>query len=381
MYKDLNASQRLIVLLARKTFSSAAIAEVVRSLECGVDWYDVLNGCIRNKILPLAWQNLNTLKLAGKVPHKIRELCSFYTLGVARKNQALFAQFRLISSALTSAGIRFAPLKGLVLVNEVYTMDSRQMNDFDLMISKDDRSRVRALLNSLGFYESEYDYDSRSLRPLDRRQKALWGLYMYNLPAFMKLIDAEYLQLVEVDFTFDIRFNSTKSAAAEFLSHLSFYESLGCEVLQAEEFLLHLCCHLHKEAKNVLWVEKEADFNLIKFCDVREYVLHSERSLDFERFLGLARKYEVEAAVYFTFHYVSQIYADGYERTLLSRLPAFDEEALGSYGERDLGKGIAVTGSFWRRFFKTDYLPDQNERSIYSSLVRPVGDSDAKSPT
>jgi hypothetical protein len=371
MYENLNASQRLIVLLARKTFSSAASDEVIKSLECGVDWYDVLGGCIRNKTLPLAWHNLKTLKLAGKVPHKMRELCAFYALGVARKNQALLGQFRMISSALQSAGIRFAPLKGLVLVSEVYTMDSRQMNDFDLMICKDDRSRVRSLLNSLGFYEGEYDYDSRSVKPLDRRQKALWGLYMYNLPAFMKLIDDEYLQLVEVDFTFDIRFNSTQSAAEEFLSRLSFYEPLGCEVLNAEEFLLHLCCHLHKEAKNVLWVEREADFNLIKFCDVREYVLHSMRSLDFERFLGLARKYEVEAAVHFSFHYLSQIYADGYEGELLRRLPAFDETALGSYGERDLGKAITVAGSFWRRFFKTDYLPEHNERSVYSSLAHP----------
>jgi Uncharacterised nucleotidyltransferase len=368
MYKDLDASQRLVVLLARKSFSQAATDAVVSSLECGVDWYDVLNGCIRNKILPLAWKNLRTLRLTNKVPHKIREISSFYALGVARKNQALLEQFRMISGALKSAGIRFAPLKGLVLVNEVYTTDSRQMNDFDLMISRDDRARVRGLMNSLGFYESEYDYESRSLRPLDRRQKVLWGLYMYNLPAFMKLIDDDYLQLVEVDFTFDIRFDSTRPTADEFLSRLSFHEPLGCEVLQAEEFLLHLCCHLHKEAKNVLWVEKEADFNLIKFCDVREYVLHSMPSLDFERFLGLARSYEVEAAVYFTFHYLSQIYDDGYEATLLSRLPAIDEAALGSFGERDLGKAIAVAGSFWRRFFKTDYLPDKNERSIYSSL-------------
>lgn len=370
MYEDLNASQRLIVLLARKTFAKAAIDEVVRSLEGGVDWYDVLSGCIRNKILPLAWHNLQTLALSGKVPHKIRELCSFYALGVARKNRALFAQFRIISGALESAAIRFAPLKGLVLVNEIYTMDSRQMNDFDLMISKGDRSRVRDLLNSLDFYESDYDHASRSLKRLDRRRKALWALYMYNLPPFMKLLDDDYLPVVEVDFTFDIRFSSSKPAAEEFLSQRCFYEPLGCEVLKAEEFLLHLCCHLHKEAKNVLWVEMEADFNLIKFCDIREYVLHSMRSLDFARFLELARKYEVEAAVYFTFHYLSQIYADGYERTLLSQLPAFDAAALGSYGERDLGKAIAVAGSFWRRFFKTDYLPDQNERSIYSSLMK-----------
>ena len=369
MHEALGVNEKLTVLLARTTFSAAAIEEVGLMLQRPLDWYAVLNACIRNKTLALAWRNLKELKLTKNVPKKIREVGAFYAAGVAQKNAALFSQFHEVSNALKASGIRFAPLKGLVLVNEIYTMDSRQMADFDLMISKDDCRRVRHTLNSLGFVEGEYDSTSRSVRPIDRHKKVLWSLYMYNLPPFIKVLDNQYLDTVEVDFTFDIRFESKQSAADAFLSRASYYAPLNCDALMPEEFLIHLCCHLYKEAKNILWVEMEVDFNLIKFCDVREYTMRVLPSLDLDRFVSLARQYEVEEAIYFTFYFLSEIYQDGYERSILLRFPKVDASTLHSYGERDLGAGISIDGGFWRRFFKTDYLPAESKKSTYSSLI------------
>lgn len=360
---------KVAILLGRYTHSEKDKQDLtsIMIMSDQLDWYLIVVMLFKNKVLPLGLHNVQKLKIRGKIPPHIFEIIRFFAVGILEKNKILIDEFGMIRDALQKNDTPFSPLKGLVLIDYIYNRSSRQMNDIDIMISRKSVDGVRRLMNEMGYFESEIDHQTGRGRPLTRREELTWKVSMYNLPPFVKNVESPYMDSIQVDFTFNIKFDSTDDPCKTFLERTIFSERLGCQVLTDIDMCIHLCCHLYKEAKNIVWIERSVDFNLIKFSDIREFMLVKIDSWDFDDLVDSVIEYQVEEAFYLTFYCLKEIFGDGYEDEVLSRLNIDDKSIISTYGQRDYGETKEYTGGILGRLF--DCQMALTVQSVYSQFA------------
>ncbi|MBP5236219.1 MAG: nucleotidyltransferase family protein [Clostridia bacterium] len=111
------------------------------------DWAGVWDLAGRHHLENMIWK---TAKNDPSVPDDIRtELCNTYYAMIARDMRQQEC-FRQIKAALEDAGIRFAPLKGLVLCGDYPETDFRFMSDLDVYIRPEDRRAIRKAVEGMG---------------------------------------------------------------------------------------------------------------------------------------------------------------------------------------------------------------------------------------
>lgn len=136
---------------------------------------------------------------------------------------------------------------------------------------------------------------------------------MFECPPYSAIVDDPFLgsgriQSFDVDFSYGFGFSETVDISEAVLSRSDNFGPYRS--LEKIDFLLHLCCHLYKEASNEAWAAIDLDINLIKFCDVREYILEKILYSDFESIGVRIRELGVEKAFHFAIYYVHYIYSD-----------------------------------------------------------------------
>lgn len=136
-------------------------------------------------------------------------------------------------------------------------------------------------------------------------------------------------------------------------------------MLEPLDFLIHLAFHLYKEATNVQYVYLHADLNLIKFCDVREYVKFAEEQnqLDWHALQARAKELGAEKALFYTFTFVDLLYQTNYIDQL-QQLDMSDQSFLEAYGENDFGSSKMWKKSFVERFFSLDNRDELEEEPV-----------------
>ena len=121
--------------------------------------------------------------------------------------------------------------------------------------------------------------------------------------------------------------------------------------LVSQCYLLHLYSYFYNEAKYSAGIFYGNDLNMIKMCDIREYVLaHGEENV----LLGvieLAKRFTCEEAIYYTMHTLSQVYHDGDEQEVMDLLNIEDTTFLNTFGESTLTDTQTFKKGFWERFF------------------------------
>ena len=138
-------------------------------------------------------------------------------------------------------------------------------------------------------------------------------------------------------------------------------------MLNSELFLVHLCVHLYKEATTTMYVIENNDLNLIKFCDVREYVLQKMNEKSIDRAIEFSLKNELGKCLYYCFYYLKMIYNDGYENKILEKIGEFHDDFLNEYGEDEYNSPQIYRKTFWERFFSVD---NSDEITIRSNYIR-----------
>ncbi|WP_082084151.1 nucleotidyltransferase family protein [Paenibacillus beijingensis] len=285
-----------------------------------MDWYLVFRYSVKNKVLPLAWYNLQTRGYGYKVPLRLAQVFNFHKLGTAERNKVYLHEITTISKAFEKEDLPFVPLKGAYLIPHMYKNHGiRTVNDMDCLIRRSDVKRVRSIMQTLGYVEGDYDKKSNTILPVKREKAILWQTNMNNLLPFLKLHQSEYAQVTQIDFSFSLDLE-LKMEPVEIMINESIKDPASSfHYLNPVHFFIHQCCHHYKEASNASWVALNSDLNLIKFCDVREYILQFMNNDSLKVAVEFSKKTGLEEAVYFTLFYLNEIYNDGYEEGLLQQ--------------------------------------------------------------
>ncbi len=363
-----NAAQ-LIINLSRVHLTKEIIEES-KKLIPQVDWSRLFTLAVKNKVIQLVWSHLRLFPETYEgIDSQYLKIFNMMYQTNKEKNKITFQEMVKLSKALEQEGTLSSPLKGGLLAYEVFSEGQRSMNDLDFLISRDDLMKVVKVMKELGYVMGKYDPITKEIKQVSREVDVFWKINLNNLHPFVKSMD-NIFEYFDVDFSFYLDMAKNHQSTVEMLER-GIYRNIGGQslyCLDVEDFLIQVCTHLFKEATNVFWVSQKADLNLIKFCDVREYVLQYQYEIDWDLFIERVRKYGYDKAIYYCFYYIKVLFNDDFCDQILAGFD-LDENFLNEYGQNDYDKSVKWEKDFMNRLFSVDNFSEIKEVSMYQKFI------------
>lgn len=332
--------RQLIILLTRVTFDEKtknAVKELVKKEM--IDWDYVMAASSSNKVCTLVFSNLLNIVPDVDLPKDILLNYKCMKIKLRTHNEYIFEEYRKVRSELVRSGVRTFSLKGAWLIENIYKDKGiRSINDIDCLFPREMEADLIEAMGNVGYIQGQYDSLNQRVEGFSREKQIAWKRKMNNLMPFQKTTPIKSLPTVIFDFSFALDLSKDESAVKEMINNAD------GEYLRKAHFFVHLCAHLYKEATNAIWILETTDLNLIKFCDVREYIMQMGRD-DINEAVLFAQKYGFSKAVYYTCHYLQEIYNEDYSE-ILKQFKLEDYSFLNQYGEADFGEN-----SYWKKDF------------------------------
>ncbi|MCP8950645.1 nucleotidyltransferase domain-containing protein [Bacillus safensis] len=361
----LSNEQRLLLLSSRIQLNEQEEESIRALLKDGIDMPKLIGLASRHKVLQLMTPHLIRLDDEKNMTTTYKFLLHYHYIGNRQKNVERFKEFNRLLQTFRNAKLKAVPLKGAILTPLVYKdYGLRMMSDLDFLIHPDDRKNASSLLKKEGFIIGKYDWAADQEIPIEREEEMMWRINAGNLYSHIKRSGEDFLKVHRVDFSYDVELKKNYEATNALLDAAEekpFFQT-DVYLLQPLDFLIHLAFHLYKEATNVQYVYLHADLNLIKFCDVREYVMFAEEQnqLDWHALQERAKELGAEKALFYTFTFLDLLYQTNYIDEL-KQLDMSDQSFLEAYGENDFGSSKIWKKSFIERFFSLDNRDELEE--------------------
>ncbi|PAK36514.1 nucleotidyltransferase domain-containing protein [Bacillus safensis] len=361
----LSNEQRLLLLSSRIQLNEQEEESIRALLKDGIDMPKLIGLASRHKVLQLITPHLIRLDDEKNMTTTYKFLLHYHYIGNRQKNVERFKEFKRLLQTFRNAKLKAVPLKGAILTPLVYKdYGLRMLSDLDFLIHPDDRKNASSLLKKEGFIIGKYDWATDQEIPIEREEEMMWRINAGNLYSHIKRSGEDFLKVHRVDFSYDVELKKNYEATNALLDAAEekpFFQT-DVYLLQPLDFLIHLAFHLYKEATNVQYVYLHADLNLIKFCDVREYVMFAEEQnqLDWHALQERAKELGAEKALFYTFTFLDLLYQTNYIDEL-KQLDMSDQSFLEAYGENDFGSSKIWKKSFVERFFSLDNRDELEE--------------------
>lgn len=353
--EKLKREQRILIILNRLTFSNEDERYLKELLSTNkIDWFEVFKYALYHKNSTLCWKNIDKYGYVGAIPKYLNEILRLSYIGIREKNKIYQQEKNKIVNCLKQYGVSLIPVKGAMLIPELYCdFGIRFSGDIDFLVKFENINKLEAVLKQeLGYTKGEYDEDSKLVVPVSRAEEIKWKLYMSNLFPFCKATSNEILPSIKLDFRF---------ALDDSLDHEPVNEIIDCfereGAVSHAHLLTHLCTHFYDEAKHVETINLYKDLNLIKMCDIREFVVKYITDAELDKFLKFIHKFHLEKQAYYTFYWLEMLYNDGYEKDILRMINLENSDFINTFGKNTIDNQIS---------FKDDPLDRLFLHRIYS---------------
>lgn len=350
-----NEDERELVVLMSRIVDIESCADRIEQLVLskGINWNLVIQYLCKTKVCGLFWRNISLFGLQMAIPSNVRRILEFYYEGNCERNKILIEELNHLLDLFYSLNIKVAPLKGAVLLDRVYIdYGSRQLNDVDLLISKKDINSLNNAFKIAGYQQGNLVIGKNGLeiKPLSRMDEIIWKTKMNNLSPYYKIINSRWCKVVDVDCCFAYDYQLESSFVENIMDDL--VERDNKFYIKKEDFFIHLCCHLFKEASNASWALLGTDLNLIKFCDVREFLLREIDSDSWKIICQSALKNGYSKAIFFSIYYMEMIFGKTILYSYKDDLKISNSEFIYEYGAREYGQAKTWKLNFMDRLFE-----------------------------
>lgn len=236
----------------------------------------VLGQLFFNRMQGVAYGTLCRHGLLGKVNREFRNSLKGACEQNLKKNDSFVQCVKQISDVLIQNDYQVAMLKGAWLCSH-YPEGYRTSNDIDLLVRPEDVTAIGRVLESIGFRQG-YVRNGEFL-PATRREIITSKMMRGETVPYIRQVDLPGMKYLEVDINFSLDYkNSETDVLEEMLKESVIVEEneIRIPTLNREDFFLHLCAHLYKEATTFWWVKMHRDMTFYKYCDI--YMLLNELS-------------------------------------------------------------------------------------------------------
>jgi len=242
----------------------------------------VLGHLFFNRMQAIAYGTLNKHGKIDKVNREFRNSLKDAYVRNTEKNESFFQCIQHLDNVLSECECKYAMLKGAYLC-KLYPIGYRTSNDIDILVHSKDVSEIGSALLKAGF--SQGYIRSGKFEHATRRDIIEAKMMRGETVPYIKEIDLPGMKYIEVDVNFSLDFKPGDTALIkEMIDNTVVEETMDFRVktLRKDDFFVHLCSHLYKEATTMPWIEMRRDMTLYKYCDI--YMLLNdipEKHIDF----------------------------------------------------------------------------------------------------
>lgn len=209
---------------------------------------------------------------------------------------------------LAQQGIKYAIHKGAMLSKMLYgNYTTRISGDVDFLLSRDDSSTVKQILECEGFIQGRVV--NGVVVPYTRSEIIFQASQTHQLAPFVKAMSIPFCPYVEYDFNVDIFWGESgkHTDMHHFLKHTqeTMLFNIPVSKLVPEAEFIALCMHHYKDLNSIylLWIK---GFDERKICEISKYI--ETVPLDIDLLINLCIEYEVGDYVCCCAHYVNLLF-------------------------------------------------------------------------
>lgn len=360
MLNNLSLEENLLLLTSKITCTSLDIEESKNIINyIGFNWYDFIGMAIKNKVLLIVYYNLKNWGLDSCIPNVFKCVMRDYYQCNLIRNKVLLAEFSNVKKILETQGVLCCPLKGIYLLETIYAdLGVRLLNDIDCLVNYKDEFLLNNIMENNGYIQGSYNRNTNVIEAAKNETKLVHQFSMNGFHPYLKTIDNQFVRYISFDFSYRLDFQADVESADFMLSNCTSQSNL-----KKEDFLLHLCIHLYKEAKNMWFISMDKDCLLIKFCDIREYVLKN-MPFDLNYIKEFSSKYNFEDAMFYSLYYTWYIYRDENIKKILDKIKC-NYNILNQYGGIENKNDNEWKSDFWTRLFRCSNRTEVAAKSNY----------------
>ena len=243
----------------------------------------VLGHLFFNRMQGIAYGTLKNHGLLGRVNREFRNsLKGAYDQNI-EKNKSFLWCVQHLQEVLSDCQCKYAMLKGAYLC-KYYPDGYRTSNDIDLLVRPKDVTEVGNALLAAGFKQG--NIRNGEFEPATRVEIITSKMMRGETVPYIKEVNLPCMRFLEVDINFSLDYTLGDTASLEEMINNSVIEKLDnfqVRTLRRDDFFVHLCSHLYKEATTLPWIEMKRDMTLYKYCDI--YMLLNDASKEEVDFL------------------------------------------------------------------------------------------------
>ena len=332
-------------------------------IDKGAATSELLGYLFANRMAGVAYGVLEKTELLSNVDREFRNSLKGASALNEKINEDFFGCLNYLSTQLDACGVPYALLKGAYLCGK-YPIGYRTSNDIDVLICPEDVGKVSTKLKLAGFKQG-YLKNGKFVEAT-RQQIIESKLTRGETVPFIKEIKLPYIKYLEVDLNFSLDYkNSDTDSVRKMLERTQTVTVRNANVRTQcpDDFFLHLCAHLYKEATTIPWIRMKRDMTFYKYSDI--YMLISEMSDEAQdRLIAEARESGLEKELSYCLNGINGFFAlpdgklMGYVKERcnddLNDVIAPTEKKLYRYSERDVVK----------RFFAKDRMKLLSEVTV-----------------
>ena len=354
--------RELLLKLASKGSTEGRSGEIDTILQDSeeIDWDRLFECATRHRVVSLCFHSLrpyiNKMLSEGSISENWVSRMREQYEEMARINAEALAQVAHMGRRFDEQEIKFVLLKGLTLAQTVYGLHTalRRFRDIDILVAPEDARAATAVLNNLGYVQGTYN---RKLDPIIAFPKRMLDdtdrlhLHPFIKKGFLEIEIHTRLEVLSSPFELPTCDMFSRAQAMNLTSDLRVL------ALSVEDGLLYLCVHLSREARlyypHIQWGN---DLRLIKFCDIRGYVLYHRERIDWEKAKDLVHSYGLQDPVFYALYYCNILYPMTEIEHFLSKVKPEDTSYLNEFQTRlyQSARHRWKTADFKERMFSTD---------------------------
>ncbi len=238
----------------------------------------VLGQLFFNRMQSVAYGILSEHGLLGKVNREFRNSLKVSYEHNLTKNKSFFDCVLYVGNVLSDCDCKYAMLKGAYLC-KAYPEGFRTSNDIDLLVHPKDVTKIGKALLAAGFKQG--NVRNGSFIPATRKEVIESKMMRGETVPYIKEVNLPNMKFLEVDINFSLDYKSSDTSLLEEMIEntvVKKIENLNIPTLKDDDFFIHLCVHLYKEATTLPWIEMMRDMTLYKYSDI--YMLLSNMCED-----------------------------------------------------------------------------------------------------
>ena len=303
----LSPEWQLLLACASANSSREDVYRLVQACHAmDLDWDHLAETACQHGIAPLVYHHLQSVGATESLAPSARDTLQNFSYRNAVRNALLYKDLQAILMALQAIQVEVIVLKGAALAEMVYHHRSlRPMGDVDLLVRRQDVSRVEAKLGSVNYLLSEVT-----------GTKAWYEKYHYHVifqkhAATPTAIPYEIhwdLERPRSPFTIDIAGLWERAVPAS-IAHV---EAL---VLCPEDLLLHLCLHTCQD---------NFSCGLRSLCDISETIRQYGHTINWEHLQTRSYQWRINRCVYLVLRLTRELLGAAVPDSLLDALTPED---------------------------------------------------------